>query len=49
VKFEDGTPVTAKNIAWGMQRCMDAVNRPGSDGDSCYWISTRDWSVRFVA
>jgi peptide/nickel transport system substrate-binding protein len=24
VKFEDGTPVTAKNIVWGIQRCMDA-------------------------
>ncbi|MGZ4585817.1 MAG: FAD-dependent oxidoreductase [Mycobacterium sp.] len=25
------------------------VNRPGSDGGSGYWISTRGWSVRFVA
>lgn len=25
------------------------VNRPGSGGGSGYWISTRGWSVRFVA
>ena len=25
------------------------MNRPGSDGGSGYWISTRGWSVRFVA
>ena len=25
------------------------LNRPGSDGDSRYWIPTRGWSVRFVA
>jgi len=25
------------------------LNRTGSDGDSGYWISTRGWSVRFVA
>jgi hypothetical protein len=25
------------------------MNRPGSDGGSGYWISTRVWSVRFVA
>ena len=25
------------------------VNRPGFDGGSGYWISTRGWSVRFVA
>jgi len=25
------------------------VNRTGSDGDSGYWISTRGWSLRFVA
>jgi len=24
VKWEDGSPVTAKEVAWGMQRCMDA-------------------------
>ena len=24
------------------------LNRPGSDGDSGYWISTRGWPVRFV-
>ena len=28
VKFEDGSPVTAKNIAWGIQRCMDAATFP---------------------
>jgi peptide/nickel transport system substrate-binding protein len=28
IKFEDGTPVTAKNIAWGIQRCMDAATFP---------------------
>ena len=28
VKFEDGSPVTAKNVAWGMQRCMDAATVP---------------------
>jgi peptide/nickel transport system substrate-binding protein len=28
VKFEDGSPVTAKNVAWGMQRCMDAATFP---------------------
>ncbi len=28
VEFEDGTPVTAKSIAWGMQRCMDAATFP---------------------
>ena len=25
------------------------LNRTGPDGDSRYWISTRGWSVRFVA
>jgi peptide/nickel transport system substrate-binding protein len=28
VKFEDGSPVTAKNIAWGIQRCMDTATFP---------------------
>ena len=28
VKFEDGTPVTAKDVAWGIQRCMDAKTFP---------------------
>jgi peptide/nickel transport system substrate-binding protein len=28
IKFEDGSPVTAKNIAWGIQRCMDAATFP---------------------
>jgi peptide/nickel transport system substrate-binding protein len=28
VKFEDGTDVTAKDVAWGMQRCMDAATFP---------------------
>ncbi|KAA0120827.1 hypothetical protein CIW51_05160 [Mycolicibacterium sp. P9-22] len=28
---------------------LDGLNRPGPDGDSHYWISTRGWSVRFVA
>ena len=28
VKFEDGSPVTAKNVAWGIQRCMDAATFP---------------------
>jgi peptide/nickel transport system substrate-binding protein len=28
VKFEDGTTVTAKDVAWGMQRCMDVATFP---------------------
>jgi peptide/nickel transport system substrate-binding protein len=28
VKWEDGSPVTAKQVAWGMQRCMDAATFP---------------------
>ena len=28
VKFENGQPVTAKDVAWGMQRCMDAATFP---------------------
>jgi peptide/nickel transport system substrate-binding protein len=28
VKFEDGSTVTARDIAWGMQRCMDAATFP---------------------
>jgi peptide/nickel transport system substrate-binding protein len=28
VKFEDGSTVTAKDIAWGIQRCMDAATFP---------------------
>ena len=28
---------------------LRGMNRTGSDGDSGYWISTRGWSVRFVA
>ena len=28
---------------------LRAVKRPGSGGGSGYWISTRGWSVRFVA
>ena len=28
VKWEDGYPVTAKEVAWGMQRCMDAATFP---------------------
>ncbi len=28
VKFEDGSTVTAQDIAWGMQRCMDAATFP---------------------
>ena len=31
------------------KRNLSQVNRPGSDGGSGYWISTRGWSVRFVA
>jgi transposase len=32
-------------------RCVvvAALNRPGFDGDSFYWIPTKVWSVRFVA
>ena len=30
-------------------RCEHCVKRPGSGGGSGYWISTRGWSVRFVA
>ena len=30
-------------------RGTDSLNRPGFDGGSGYWISTRVWSVRFVA
>src|SRR6476469_5017988 len=28
VKWQDGSPVTAKEVAWGMQRCMDAATFP---------------------
>jgi peptide/nickel transport system substrate-binding protein len=28
VKWEDGSPVTPKEIVWGMQRCMDAATFP---------------------
>ena len=28
VRFEDGSKVTAKNIAWGIQRCMDTATFP---------------------
>jgi len=28
VKWQDGTPVTAKDVAWGMTRCMDAATFP---------------------
>jgi peptide/nickel transport system substrate-binding protein len=28
VKWEDGKPVTAKEVAWGMTRCMDAATFP---------------------
>ncbi|HEY3530047.1 MAG TPA: ABC transporter substrate-binding protein [Nocardioides sp.] len=28
IKFEDGTSVTAKDVAWGMQRCMDVATFP---------------------
>ena len=28
VKFEDGSTVTAKDVAWGIQRCMDAATFP---------------------
>jgi peptide/nickel transport system substrate-binding protein len=28
VKFEDGTTVTPQDIAWGIQRCMDAATFP---------------------
>jgi peptide/nickel transport system substrate-binding protein len=28
VKWEDGSSVTAKEVAWGMQRCMDAATFP---------------------
>jgi peptide/nickel transport system substrate-binding protein len=28
VKWEDGKPVTAQEVAWGMQRCMDAATFP---------------------
>ena len=30
-------------------RLQKALNRPGFDGGSGYWIPTRVWSVRFVA
>jgi uncharacterized membrane protein YphA (DoxX/SURF4 family) len=32
----------------GMQKAKGwfGVNRPGTDGDSNYWIATRGWSVR---
>jgi hypothetical protein len=32
----------------GLQAAVD-LKRPGSGGGSGYWISTRVWSVRFVA
>jgi peptide/nickel transport system substrate-binding protein len=28
VKWEDGSPVTAQDVAWGMTRCMDAATFP---------------------
>ena len=28
---------------------LGGVNRTGTDGGSGYWISTRGWSVRFLA
>jgi peptide/nickel transport system substrate-binding protein len=28
VKWEDGSPVTAQQVAWGMTRCMDAATFP---------------------
>lgn len=28
VRFQDGEPVTAKTVAWGIQRCMDATTFP---------------------
>jgi peptide/nickel transport system substrate-binding protein len=28
VKWEDGSPVTPKEVVWGMQRCMDAATFP---------------------
>jgi peptide/nickel transport system substrate-binding protein len=28
VKWENGKPVTAKEVAWGIQRCMDAATFP---------------------
>ncbi len=42
----------AKGRLRGKQPKLNArqeVNRTGSDGGSGYWISTRVWSVRFVA
>ena len=33
----------------GNQEPSEYMNRPGSDGDSFYWIPTKVWSVRFVA
>ena len=37
------------DISDGALRVGGAVNRPGSRRGSGYWISTRCWSVRFVA
>ena len=28
VKWQNGKPVTAKEVAWGMTRCMDAATFP---------------------
>ena len=49
----------ARQIVIGGQEALDfevaaraqssVLNRPGFDGGSGYWISTRGWSVRFVA
>lgn len=47
-KFHDEFAKDAKNFIEAAQKAK-AVNRPGFDGGSCYWISTSGWSVRFVA
>ena len=35
--------------SYAVRREYTGMNRPGSDGGSGYWISTRGWSVRFAS
>ncbi len=48
-----GITVYADMGAWKSEAYLGRrdvpLNRTGPDGDSRYWISTRGWSVRFVA
>ncbi len=44
-----GETNTRDELRRAKRRRLIWVNRTGSDGGSGYWISTRGWSVRFVA